>query len=142
MEDCLGFDAVLEDRLGWNPVPVSRSEERMEFDAMCDAWADYQEVLARARTSSGKDSVPRFSTPPLPRSSLSMDPHTFQNGEGQDTLRGPRAGAHPALQKVRETGDVRYSQGESFTSRPRRQHSIPPHERLSRTLRLFVAFKP
>ncbi|KAH9936658.1 uncharacterized protein B0H18DRAFT_1114020 [Fomitopsis serialis] len=142
MEDCLGFDAVLEDRLGWNPVSLSRSEERMEFDAMCDAWADHQEVLARSRTSSGKDSVPRLSTPPLTRSSLSMEPHTFRTSEGQDTLRGPKSGAYPALQKVRESGDVRYSQGESFTSRPRRQQPIPPHERLSRTIRSFVAFKP
>ncbi|KAH9841838.1 uncharacterized protein C8Q71DRAFT_350714 [Rhodofomes roseus] len=143
MEDCLGFNAVLEDRLGWKPVPVSRSEERMEFDAMCDAWAEHQDLRANS-TSFSNDVAPRLSIPSVPRSSISMDSYAARSDEGQDTLRGPRSGAYSALQTVRESEDLpRISQGESiFTGRPRRQHPIPPHERLSRTIRLFVAFKP
>ncbi|KZT64915.1 hypothetical protein DAEQUDRAFT_769258 [Daedalea quercina L-15889] len=142
MQDCLGFSAVLEDRLGWSPVPTERSEERMEFDALCDAWATYQETLARPSSTVDNNGVPQSNTPSAPRSSTSIEPHSPRSDEGQDTMQEPKAGVYPALQKVRESGNARISQGKSlFTSKPIRQHPIPPHERLSKTTRLFVAFK-
>lgn len=134
MEDYLSFGAVLENRLGWRPVPASRSEERQEYDAICDAWADYQDVLAKASGSYDKSGIPRSSTHSLPRSATSLDPRSSR-GEGQDTLRRPGA-------TMRESEGARVSQGEStFLSRPHHHDPIPPHERLSRTMRLFVAFK-
>lgn len=142
MEDYLGFGAVLEDRLGWRPVPASRSEERQEFDTICAAWADYQEVLARASGSYDKGGIPRSSTHSLPHSSTSLDLGSSR-GEGQDTLRGPKTGGPTVLQNARGSEGARESQGEPiFVNRPRGHDSIPPHERLSRTIRLFVAFKP
>ena len=134
MEDYLGFDAVLEDRLGWRPVPASRSEDRQEYDAMCDAWADYQSVLARASSSYDKGGIPGSSAHSLPRSATSLDPRSSR-GDGQDTMRGQKT-------SMRGSEGTGVAQGEpTFMSRPRRHDPIPPSERLSRTIRLFVAFK-
>ena len=135
MEDYLGFGAVLEDRLGWRPVPASRSEERQEYDAMCDAWADYQDVLTRSSGSFDKGGIPGSSTHSLPRSATSLDPRSSR-GEGQQAPRGSRTG-------MRVSENSRPSQGEpAYLNRPHHRDRIPPHERLSRTMRLFVAFKP
>ena len=37
---CLG--AAIQNRLGWEQVPLSPSDERQEFDSMCREWARFQ----------------------------------------------------------------------------------------------------
>ncbi|KAI1784677.1 hypothetical protein LXA43DRAFT_1077285 [Ganoderma leucocontextum] len=86
---------AVENRLGWPSCPVSRTEERETFEAMCTAWAEYEHRQAHAATT-GTPARPRaFSTskrspstpPPLP---TPRNSNLFEDGEATPRRRpGP-----------------------------------------------------
>ncbi|KAI1794892.1 hypothetical protein LXA43DRAFT_882893 [Ganoderma leucocontextum] len=88
---------AVEDRLGWPSYPVSRTEERETFEAMCTAWAEYEHRQAHAATTGPParrcaSSTSKRSPSPPPPLPTPRNSNLFEDGEA--TLRrrpGPPA---------------------------------------------------
>ena len=54
MKSRMHLGAALEDRLRWQAFPITATEERETFGAMCAAWAEYQRREASDATVRGR----------------------------------------------------------------------------------------
>ena len=154
-----------EDRLGWPAYPVTSTEERENFEAMCAAWAEYEHRQAGA-TIRGRAffrSKRSPSPPPLP-----TPRHSTTSDEGEATVRargGLRIAHHvahaqsqthipPSLIRPDFDGLSRRKSAPEKPVRPLSRPSTdtstssllsePEHENhppSSRTGRIFVAWK-
>ncbi|PCH39988.1 hypothetical protein WOLCODRAFT_162007 [Wolfiporia cocos MD-104 SS10] len=138
MQDCLGFNAILQDRLGWDPGFPSITDERKEFDSMCHVWEQFHNSL-RAGSQHSLDQ-PNSCAVSFVSShdshddqSECSDHHSAVNGE--DYARGRKSGRHTGSQRTPSRFD-------GHPSTPQRPPFVAPYERLSRTIRLFTAIRP
>ncbi|KAI0923210.1 hypothetical protein AcV7_005787 [Taiwanofungus camphoratus] len=129
MQDCMGFATVVETRLGWGPVAPSRTQQRKDFDAMCVAWAQYQDELRSAHEPDAPESPAAASL--VPRS-------TARNtGDGDETVR-PRKVSDLLKENLSRS---QLSQDDDGPPPLRRVNPTPPSQRLSRTVRVWAALK-
>ncbi|KAI8978791.1 hypothetical protein BD414DRAFT_538707 [Trametes punicea] len=128
--------SAVEDRLDWASCTLSTSEERESFEAMCAAWAEYEQ-----RVSSGSKSRSRgfsSSPPPIPHQSHLKTEMPSADADLRDP--SPRPGdANGSARSTSEQGPAAAPLSSS-TAVPSRlsDHSSPPS---SRTGRIFVAWK-
>ncbi|KAI0373739.1 hypothetical protein BV20DRAFT_1049676 [Pilatotrama ljubarskyi] len=140
MKNRMYLGIAVEDRLGWAAYPPSASEEREEFEAMCNAWDEYER-----RMSSGSDARGRVSSPlaPLPRES-NLERGTVYARAGRQA---PSYPVGDADRSARRTSDPAQAGAATAPPSPRpgyaaparlSEQEIPPS---SRTGRIFVAWK-
>ena len=102
MKSRMHLGAALEDRLGWASFPISASEERDAYTAMCAAWAAHVRrtadadatVRAKAQTKT-KTQLP--SPPPQRRGHADSHAQAYAHDEYDGATVRPAAGAHPLL---------------------------------------------
>ncbi|KAJ3992686.1 hypothetical protein F5050DRAFT_1579119 [Lentinula boryana] len=134
MQDCMALPAVLEERLGWTTSPAPPPAERKTFEAECEKFQQW-EVEQRQRNnfkfSSGQGSRQRTNSTafPSPVSALNFSPIL-------DGL--------PASHGMKSSTNAQHSVSNSVKSQQDAQSvssAAPPSKRLSRSLRVFVAWK-
>ncbi|CAL1712725.1 unnamed protein product [Somion occarium] len=127
MRDHIGLAPAVRTQLGWAmPVPMNTRDKssRHEFDKLCREWAQYQ-----------NDPVAYFA---------SLQPPASDNGgisSSDDDVIARTLGIHGG-RSSNERERTKRSRGSSTTEqRVDWEPEVPPTERLSRTLRVLVAWK-
>lgn len=133
MQDHMALGPALEDRFQWSVFRSESTTERLEFQAGCQRWDEWE--LEEQRKS----------FPPLPSPGLgeagSAKQHHLNNSISHSTIPTADEERKPGLDRSGDAGNARRSR-----SRSNSLHSSsalrPPSTRLSRSLRVFVAWKP
>ncbi|KAI0357437.1 hypothetical protein OH77DRAFT_100776 [Trametes cingulata] len=141
MKNRMYLSIAVEDRLGWPAYPPSASEEREEFEAMCNAWTEYERRISSGSNVRARGSSPS-ANPLLRQSNLERGgPYAYADRHAPsypvgDADRSARRTSEPA-----QTGAV------TAPPSPRPGYAAParlPSEDIppsSRTGRIFVAWK-
>jgi len=140
MQDYMSLGSVLQDRLRWDPVPPSRTNERKQFDIMCKLWAQYQEELRSELVT--RPSASPSTTTTLVDMSDSHNRHAKVAGKDEDMLHSGKVQSRLELTNMHNQPHERLSQASDVDEeRPPRLDPVPPYDRLCRTMRSFVGFK-
>ncbi|KAJ7134713.1 hypothetical protein C8R44DRAFT_849205 [Mycena epipterygia] len=120
MREHMAIGSTLRDQFSWTCMPIAPSQDRKVFQAACDRWEQWQDQQRRKPKSPYERHQTRNSIDtPYQTGSSSVDRHENAKPE---IIRGRSS--------LPET-----------TSR-RRTASIPPDRQLSRSIRVFAAWKP
>ncbi|EIN12409.1 hypothetical protein PUNSTDRAFT_124275 [Punctularia strigosozonata HHB-11173 SS5] len=153
MQDATGLRTAIEDRLGWRTWDGPRSQERRAFDKACKRWEEFQRRQRPAATSPPPPSPP----PPLPPTgraaragevhlaSPSFTPSEVARGRDDDRRSGQDQGlADLAGEKEKEKEEKekeKEGRPRPTLQAPMGERDDPASRRLSRTVRVFVAWK-
>ncbi|KDQ62491.1 hypothetical protein JAAARDRAFT_170906 [Jaapia argillacea MUCL 33604] len=131
MKDHTALGNVLEERFSWNVMHMARTQDRKAFEAACDRWTEYQQDLQNQRQRL--------------HHSASILPTSNEADEklGPGGVRRSKSDAQPLRRnRSRRSGD---NVGDSTREEEVEEDgvsSVLPTQRLSRTLRVFVCWKP
>lgn len=140
MQDQASVDYALQEQVNWRVFASPRDLKRKAFDDSCKKWDKWvakrerrDRYLARHPLRSGNNQI-----------QTSQDPRYRHSS---DLLSPPSAGSHNGIANGHGGGD---SSGKRISVRrdssipspiPFSPSSLPPHRRLSRAIRVFVAWK-
>lgn len=143
MQDQASVDYALQEQVNWRVFPSPRDLRRKAFDEACkkwDKWVAKQERRARHLTShhhhmKNGESTNGDTTIPEYRRHSNGNPLSPGLANGTIDNHGPS-----------EANSGKQSSAKRDTSQPSpipfSPSSLPPHKRLSRAIRVFVAWKP
>lgn len=159
MRDQIALGSALEDRFFWSVFPSMPTQERKAFDAACEKWEQWEEeqnhrsplhpyrfLPNKHRTTT---SVSTAGTLPLASENHSSTQNGLSGAEnGRSAFRRSHSNleeygmpATPNDQYVRYDHIHKNASQLSPTSTSSRSTAIPPTRRLSRAMRVFVAWK-
>ncbi|KZT25388.1 hypothetical protein NEOLEDRAFT_359341 [Neolentinus lepideus HHB14362 ss-1] len=121
MSDYVMLGSLLEQRCEWCAPPLQRTQARKAFDIACKTWADYQSQLSRQRQRVHSSAVAPPPSHPTPDTS---------------NVRRSKSDAH----RRKRPSSARLAAPANANDPPEQEDD--PSQRLSRTLRVFVAWKP
>ncbi|KAJ3801514.1 hypothetical protein GGU11DRAFT_674742 [Lentinula aff. detonsa] len=135
MQDCMALPAVLEERFGWTTSPAPPPAERKTFEAECEKfqqWEAEQRQKNNSKFSSGQGSRQRTNSTafPSPVSALNFSP-ILDGLPASHGMKSSTNGHHSV-----SSNSVKSQQDAQSVS-----SAAPPSKRLSRSLRIFVAWK-
>ncbi|KAJ3747161.1 hypothetical protein DFH05DRAFT_1392853, partial [Lentinula detonsa] len=138
MQDCMALPAVLEERFGWTTSPAPPPAERKTFEAECEKfqqWEAEQRQKNNFKFSSGQGSRQRTNSTafPSPVSALNFSP-ILDGLPASHGMKSPTNGHHSVSSS--NSHSVKSQQDTQSVS-----SAAPPSKRLSRSLRIFVAWK-
>ena len=114
MEDSIQLASAVHTHLGWPLVRAPVPPERLEFEELCALWAKHRD----SESVDGALGLPRLSHAESRASSVSVS-----------TMEGPPSVAPPSNLSASQRGDAATLV------------SLEPYERMSRTVKSFVAWK-
>ncbi|KAF8158905.1 hypothetical protein K438DRAFT_1686751 [Mycena galopus ATCC 62051] len=128
MRDHVAIGSTLRDQFSWPAIPIAPSQDRKIFHAACEQWEQWQDQQRRKRLSPyGRHQA---------RNSIDSPYVHPQEGNGiVDRLGGPKPDVIRGRSSLAETATSR-------SSSSRRKRAKAPDRRLSRSIRVFVAWKP
>jgi len=140
MRDHMALGTALQDRFSWSVFPSSPSSDRKVFDTACETWAQWEHQ--QRQTPYGYS----------PQSNRSMNSDATSTLILDDVFAQPYTASEPdhlgAQIPVRRSGNPNTSpRGRPTTAGSTSQVSVAspstaPTRRLSRSMRVFVAWKP
>lgn len=144
VQDYMDLTDVLENRLHWGPVSLCRTDERKEFDVLCEAWEQYQAELQAGAVRRPSARASTASNLPSERShearSYGDDGLGTSRPHARTSLNTARQDGHSAPPHESESATAAHKLASARRSAPS-PNAVPVHERLSRTIRTFVAYK-
>ncbi|KAJ7175947.1 hypothetical protein C8R46DRAFT_1080142 [Mycena filopes] len=118
MRDNMGIGSTLREQFSWPCIPIAPSQDRKAFSAACERWEQWEDQQKRKLKS------------PYER-------HQTRNSIDTPYIHGPEAGNHrPDVIRGRS------SLPNSAARKPTKSSTAPPAPRLSRSMRVFAAWKP
>ncbi|KAJ3932321.1 MAG: hypothetical protein NXY57DRAFT_894439 [Lentinula lateritia] len=129
MQDCMALPAVLHERFGWTTFPASPSAERGTFETQCEKyqqWEAEQHQRNNFKFLSGEVPRQRADKPVVSPSDSIFNSSAIVDGLPASHMNG-RSSVSSALAKTKHGS--------------RGVPPIAPSRRLSRSLRVFVAWK-
>lgn len=120
MEDCIRPTQIVEDNLGWAPIHSPDPPERVEFESLCKKWARFKQDLLAEYFARRPETSP---FPHVPRSEAHSDGHSRSENESYLQEQASRHSAPSVLEEHKSLA------------------SLQPQQRVSRVLRVFVAWK-
>ncbi|KAJ3715384.1 hypothetical protein C8R42DRAFT_631982 [Lentinula raphanica] len=139
MQDSMALPAVLEERFGWTNYPAPPSAERQAFEAECEKYQQWEaEQRTRKKSKFMSDQAFRQQTEsPLFASPISItDPSSILSG--LPASRAETKSHTKEHQSVSSTATFVKPQPNASLSAG---STAPPSQRISRSLRIFVAWK-
>ncbi|KAJ4491492.1 hypothetical protein C8J55DRAFT_504342 [Lentinula edodes] len=133
MQDCMALPAVLHERFGWTTFPASPSAERGTFETECEKyqqWEAEQQQRNNFKFLSGEVSRQRADKPISPPSDSILNSSATVDGLPASPENG-RSSVSSVLAKTQQ----------GSRGLPPIVSSVAPSRRLSRSLRIFVAWK-
>ncbi|KAH7878089.1 uncharacterized protein C8R40DRAFT_1168134 [Lentinula edodes] len=133
MQDCMALPAVLQERFGWTTFPASPSAERGTFETECEKyqqWEAEQHQRNNFKFLSGEVPRQRADQPILPPSNSIFNSSATADSLPASPMNG-RSNVSSVLAKTQQ----------GSRSLPPIASSVAPSRRLSRSLRIFVAWK-
>lgn len=122
MEDSIRPSQVVQDNLGWAPVRSTDPPERVEFESLCKKWARFKQDLLTEYFARRPEAPP----PPFahaPPSEIHSDDLSRSEDESSLQEQASRHSAPSVLEELKPLS------------------SLLPQQRISRVLRVFVAWK-
>jgi hypothetical protein len=139
MQDCMALPSAIEERFGWKAFPTGPSEERKTFEKECERfhqWEAEQQEKITLKSHSGGTSRQRPLSVSFP-SPISVLNSSQNNFSGLPT-------SHVET-KLPLSEEKRHVRRDSFSSNSilsqQSSSTVAPSRRLSRSLRIFVAWK-
>ncbi|KAJ3893793.1 hypothetical protein GG344DRAFT_42596, partial [Lentinula edodes] len=133
MQDCMALPAILHERFGWTTFPASPSAERGTFETECEKyqqWEAEQHQRNNFKFLSGEVPRQRADKPISPPSDSTFNPSATVDGLPASPVNG-RSSVSSVLAKTQQ----------GSRGLPPIASSVAPSRRLSRSLRIFVAWK-
>ncbi|KAJ7259535.1 hypothetical protein B0H12DRAFT_1108563 [Mycena haematopus] len=131
MRDHIAIGSTLRDQLSWPITPIAPSQDRKAFHAACERWEQWQEHQRRKLLS------------PYGRHQArnSIDSPYVHAPEGNGVADRPGGVTGPDVIRGRSSLPESAA-SRSSSSRRRKASKVPDQRRLSRSMRVFVAWKP
>ncbi|KAJ7927980.1 hypothetical protein B0H13DRAFT_1968850 [Mycena leptocephala] len=128
MRDHMAVGSTLRDQFSWSCIPIAPSQERKAFHAACERWEQWQDQQQRKHAS------------PYGR-------HQTRNSIDTPYVHGQEGSVFVDRNGIPKPDVIRgRSSLPDNTSAPRNSRtspsSAPPDQRLSRSIRVFAAWKP
>ncbi|KAJ3881759.1 hypothetical protein F5051DRAFT_321253 [Lentinula edodes] len=133
MQDCMALPAVLHERFGWTTFPASPSAERGTFETECEKyqqWEAEQHQRNNFKFLSGEVPRQRADKPISPPSDSTFNSSATVDGLPASPVNG-RSSVSSVLANTQQ----------GSRGLPPIASSVAPSRRLSRSLRIFVAWK-
>ncbi|KAJ3918521.1 hypothetical protein F5877DRAFT_42441, partial [Lentinula edodes] len=133
MQDCMALPAVLQERFGWTTFPASPSAERGTFETECEKyqqWEAEQHQRNNFKFLSGEVPRQRADKLVVSPSDSTFNPSATVDGLSASPMNG-RSSVSSILAKTQQ----------GSRGLPPIVSSVAPSRRLSRSLRIFVAWK-
>ncbi|KAJ7761578.1 hypothetical protein DFH07DRAFT_957173 [Mycena maculata] len=116
MRDNMAIGSTLRDQFGWACMPIAPSQDRKAFLTSCERWEQWQDQRGQKVK------------------------HPYERHQARKSIDTPYQNGHEALKPEVIRG--RSSLPESSSRHRGTSSSIPPDRRLSRSIRVFAAWKP
>ncbi|KAJ7675733.1 hypothetical protein DFH06DRAFT_977167 [Mycena polygramma] len=123
MNDHMAIGSTLRDQFSWPCIPIAPSQDRKVFLAACERWEQWQSQQKRKRMSPYDRHQARNSVD-TPYAQHAQEGNGLVDRHKPDAIRGRSSLPEPASRKRDSSSNA------------------PPDRRLSRSIRVFVAWKP